>query len=437
MFFFSFSWRRLAAALAAFMALLAPLSAALAQNPQQLVKPPQAQAWIDIATFSGMGMPPMGAGSPSMGAALGTLFGGAAKSGNSFGQTQSGGGGRWVDVTLYSRSNPQLAEAQQAVPGGFLPAPLKLQAPRHVPTLAEAPEERDSEPPPYERPKGRLLMYWGCDKNIRPGQPRVLDMASATPAELAKFFVARRATQRGAHSAAGRPVWPSRDDTRMLPAQASLVGEHGFSGSGIPEGFRFQIPAAQDLMPALALQQRRIDGGATELSWNAIPSARAYFAAAMGAGASEGDMVIWTSSELPDNGFGLVDYQTNAAVDRWLKEQVLLAPSTTQCTVPKGVFKGEGAMLRMIAHGSELNLVHPPRPADPKQPWEQVWAAKLRVKSVATALLDMDQGLAAGGAMPRAAEDAGAAEASAQPAAAEKDDKKIKPLELLRGLLGR
>ena len=420
-----------ARAAAAATALLSALTPAVAQtgSQQQVVKPPQAQAWIDIATFSGMSMPAMGNGGgagAAMGMALGSLFGGGGAKGNSFGQTQGGAGGRWVDVTLYSRANARLAEAQQSVPAGFLNAPLKLQAPPQAPETAPEPlEERDSEPS-YERPKGRLLMYWGCDRTIRPGQPRVLDMATATPAELSRFFVSRRATQRGTHSAAGRPVWPSRDDTRMVPAQASLVGEHAFSGAGIPEGFRFQIPAAQDLMPALALRQQRAADGATELSWNAIPAARAYFAAAMGAGGGNGDsgeMVIWTSSELPDNGFGLIDYQTNAAVDRWLKDKVLLPPATTQCAIPKGVFaQGEGAMLRLIAHGSELNLVHPPRPADPKQPWEQVWAAKLRVKSVASAMLGMD--MAAATVPP---EDAGPAPES----------RAVKPLDLLRGLLGR
>lgn len=427
---------RAAAAATALLGVLTPAVAQTGSQQQQVVKPPQAQAWIDIATFSGMAMPAMGSGGAgaAMGMALGGLFGGGGAKGNSFGQTQGGGGGRWVDVTLYSRANARLAEAQQSVPAGFLNAPLKLQAPPQAPETAPEPlEERDSEPS-YERPKGRLLMYWGCDRSIRAGQPRVLDMATATPAELSKFFVSRRATQRGTHSAAGRPVWPSRDDTRMVPAQASLVGEHAFSGAGIPEGFRFQIPAAQDLMPALALRQQRAADGATELSWNAIPAARAYFAAAMGAGGGENEMVIWTSSELPDNGFGLVDYQTNAAVDRWLKDKVLLTPATTQCAIPKGVFaKGEGAMLRLIAHGSELNLVHPPRPADPKQPWEQVWAAKLRVKSVASAMLGMDMTGVAGGAPE--AHDATAG-TSAPPPAAE-PEKKVKPLDLLRGLLGR
>ena len=87
----------------------------------------------------------------------------------------------------------------------------------------------------------------------------------------------------------------------------------------------------------------------------------------------------------PNSARGLIDYQTNPAVDRWLKEKVLLEPSVTRCTVPKGVFaEGGGAILRMIAYGTELNLAQPPRPADPKIAWEPQWAVKLRVKSVTT-----------------------------------------------------
>ena len=63
-------------------------------------------------------------------------------------------------------------------------------------------------------------------------------------------------------------------------------------------------------------------------------------------------MVFWTSSDVPEVGMGLIDYQTNPAVDRWLKEKVLLEPTVTRCTVPKGVFaEGGGAILRMIAYG--------------------------------------------------------------------------------------
>ncbi len=392
------------------------------------VKPPQAQAWIDVATFSGMGMPMggmSGAGGNPM-SALGGLFGGGGGGAkNSFGHTQQMSAGRWVDVTLYSRNHPSLAEAQQAVPAGFMSPALNLQAPKDV---KPPPREADDSVVEHdvEKPRGRLLLYWGCGATIRAGQPKVLDMASATAADLAKFFVSRRATQRGAHSATGRPVWPNPVDARMVPDSASLVGEHAFSGTGVPEGFRFQIPAAQDLMPPLQVNQSD-QAGATSLSWGALPTARAYFAAGMGAAKQE-EMVIWTSSELPDIGFGLMDYQTNSAVDRWLREAVLLAPTTTQCTVPKGVFPGEGAMLRLIAYGSELNLVHPPRPADPKATWEQVWATKVRVKSVASLMLGM----------PAMGEPRTGKEPSDAPAGqADKTEKAPKALDLLRGILGR
>jgi len=395
------------------------------------IKPPQAQAWIDVATFSGMGMPMGGMGGPGANpmSALGGLFGGggggggAAKS-NSFGQTQSASTGRWVDVALSTRNNPSLSEAQQAVPVGFMSPALKLQAARDA--KAPAPESDDITEPSYDKPKGRLLLYWGCGAAVRSGQPKVLDMASASAADLAKFFVSRRATQRGAQSALGRPVWPNPADARMVPDNASLVGEHAFSGSGVPEGFRFQIHAAQDLMPALQVQQSD-QAGATELRWGNLPNARAYFAAGIGSARQE-ETVIWTSSELPDTGFGLVDYQTNAAVDRWLREKVLLAPATTQCTVPKGVFPGEGAMLRVIAYGNELNLAHPPRPTDPKAVWEPVWAVKLRVKAMASLML----GMPAMDAMPSAATQS---ERPAEPA--EKAEKKPGALDLLKGILGR
>jgi len=401
---------------------------AQAQQPQQVVKPPVVHVWIDVATFGGMGMP-MGVGLPGAGggnpmAALGSLFGGGGAGANRFGQTQSMAPGRWVDVTLYTRNNPQLAEAQQSVPAGFLSPALKLQSPKETRGTAPDPgDESTTEEPTQERPKGKMLLYWGCGDKIRAGQPRVVDFATATPAELGRFFQSRRATQRGTHSAVGRPVWPSAVDSRMVPAQASLVGEHAFTGAGVPEGFRFQIGAAQDLMPPIALKQKEV-AGSTMLEWPALPHARAYFIAGMGAREND-EMVIWTSSEQPDIGFGLLDYQTNAAVDRWLKEQVLLPPQTTRCAVPAGVFPGEGAMLRMVAYGSELNLAHPPRPTDPRMPWEPVWAAKVRVKSMTMAMLGME--------MP-AAEPAQADAPAAKPA---EDTQAPNVKDVLRGIFGR
>ena len=373
--------------------------AAIAQQPdakRPADKPPIAQGWIDIATFANAGMPDMsammGGGSP-----LGAMFGGGKAQGNQFGNTKGGGAGSYVDVTLRTSRNPALSEAVQSVPTGSKLAPsLQLKV---LPESKPLPPG-ESDEVPREPPKFRIKLYWGCGPAVRPGQPKVLDFSTATTAQLAEIFKGRSATQRGTHSATGRPVWPNLQDKRMVPPGASFAGEHAFTGQGVPDGFKFTLPPAQDIMPAIALKQAQADG-VTHLSWQPLPTARAYFIAAMGGRGEEAnagsngsvEMTLWTSSEVPDSGLGLVEYQTNAAVDRWLKEKVLLAPTVTTCDVPKGIF-GEGTdesmgMLRMIAYGSELNLAHPPRPTDPKIAWEPEWAVKVRVKSVTSAVLGM------------------------------------------------
>ena len=83
-------------------------------------------------------------------------------------------------------------------------------------------------------------------------------------------------------------------------------------------------------------------------------------------------------------------------------------------------------MLRLIGYGNELNLAHPPRPADPKAAWEPVWAVKVRVKSVASSMLGMPEM----GDMDKSAE----GKPSADP---EPKDKTPSAFDILRGVLGR
>ena len=138
------------------------------KGPAQVVKPPVSQAWIDVATFAGMGMPSMGGGGGGPMSTMGSMFGGGQGGKNTFGMTQTGSAGRWVDVTLYTSRNPALPEALQAVPAGTQLAPtLKLVAPK---------VEKGPPPPPgddtvveheYERPKGKMYLYWGCGDTVR------------------------------------------------------------------------------------------------------------------------------------------------------------------------------------------------------------------------------------------------------------------------------
>lgn len=405
-------------------AVLAAGSATGQAPPRQVVKPPISQAWIDVATFSGMNMGMGAGGGDMMNQTLGALMGGGRGAKAEFGYTLTGTAGRWMDVTLYTSRNSNLPEALQNVPAGSGLAPtLKLQSPekaKPAPPSDDEPSDWDPEPP-----KGKLVMYWGCSETVKPGQPKVVDLSTATVGELAKFFESRRETKRGAHLAAGRPVWPSRDDKRGFPDGASIIGEHAFVAAGVPESFKFTIPAAQDIMPPMQVRQTDA-GGARILEWPAIPHARAYFLGTMG-GLPEGQdgMVIWTSSELPDSGMGLFDYQTNVAVDKWLKDKVLLPPSTTRCAVPKEA-AGDG-MLRAIAYGTELNMAYPPRPTDPAIAWEPDWNVKIRVKSMSTSILGME------GMDDMPSMDAEATDAEAAPPESEtQKKKKFSPFDALK-----
>jgi hypothetical protein len=376
------------------------LTPALAADVVQKVKPPVSQAYVDLATFSG-GMPAMPGGAAGM---LGSLFNKGGAGGNAFGQTQGQSQGRWMDVVLLTRNNPNLKTATQSVPAGSRLAPtLNLLAPEPQRQAAPEPDVVDDQPAKFEMPKGKMYLYWGCGTEVRKGQPLVIDFAKMDVTQYNKFFQNRGATARVPTPVPGRPAWPNKTDARLLPEGASMAGEHVFAGDGVVDGFKFNIDAAHDLMPAVEAT-RSDDGKGVLFKWKPMQQATAWFVQSMGmrdtghGGDNEMELVYWTSSELPDMGMGLVNYQPDSAIDKWRKEKVLLPAGATECAAPKEAV-GATAMSRVIAYGDELNMAWPPRPKDPKITWEPQWDVKVRRKSVASLMPGMDT-MAMSAAMP-------------------------------------
>ncbi|MFZ6874617.1 hypothetical protein ACO0LF_21375 [Undibacterium sp. Di27W] len=408
----------------------------------QITKPPIALAYIDLAT-NASDMPSGMAGAQS-GGFLGAL-GGMARSdsggnnrGNVFGNTHSMGftSGRFMDVSVFTGKNTSLTDASQMLPPGMnLGDSLKLIAPLSDKPVSYTPTEESPSDPSYEKPKGKISIYWGCGETVRPGQPRTLDAAKATPEDYAKFFVMRGKLTKGARSQAGNPAWPNKTDDRKVPVNASLVGQHQFVGNGIPESFKLNLGPGHDLMAAIELLQSRKNGGVS-LEWKTIPNARGYFISVMGGQSGKGDsteVIVWTSSELPDFGFGLVEYQANADVDKWLNEKVILPATTSKCDVPKGIFGEQGAgILRMIAYGSDAYFAYPPRPADSKVAWEPDWQTKLRMKSTYSSILGGMGDMADMGG--RRNDNTTQTEPQQRPE--QKEEPKVKATDVLKGLLG-
>jgi len=365
-------------ALAACLALAGP---AVAQSKGAAAKVPVANYWMDVATVH-LAIPGAeeAADMPVLGGLMGNMFGGS-----KMGVMP----GKWLDLSLYTRQKPAGTLGTHAIPPGQNMGPSLPLEPVAKPKPGGT--AQDTNPADHEKPKGRLLLYWGCSATVRPGQPRILDMATAAPQDWARFFVGRYAPERGATSRPGHAIWPNEKDNQRVPKNASLQGEHAVSGEGVPPSLKFALGERQDFMERLALAAPGDPKAAINASWGAVPHARAYFLSAMGGDGN--DMVLWSSSDVPEAGLGLMDYLSNSQVDQWVKEKVLLPAATQQCAIPSGIFgNAGGAMLRGIAYGNELNLVHPPRPSDPRllAAWTPEWSLRVRVKSTAMTMLGQE-----------------------------------------------
>ena len=198
-------------------------------------------------------------------------------------------------------------------------------------------------------------------------------------------------------------VWPNKKNTKRVSDDSSMVGAHSIVGDGVPESLKFDLDQNADFMPRIALRSSGGPEDAIAVNWQPVDRARAYFLSAVGA-KSEHEFVMWSSSDVAGAGMELMNYLTGSSIDKWLKQKVLLPTSATSCTVPQGIFaSGTGAgarqggmggmgMLTMIAYGPETNIAWPPKPANPKTPWNPEWNVRVRTKSTASALLGMDMG---------------------------------------------
>ncbi len=168
----------------------------------QAAEKPPAVYWMSVSTdvggAFGMGGMAMGSvGEMVSEGLLGGMFGGS-KSGT----PETGSTHRSLLLQLSGPGTPSDPKADHFIPPGQnMGESLPLISPRTDKlTRHEAPEEAQ-EP---EKPKGKILMYWGCGDKIRSGQPRVLDMASASPQQYASFFKAYAvSSQRGPRPANG------------------------------------------------------------------------------------------------------------------------------------------------------------------------------------------------------------------------------------------
>jgi hypothetical protein len=339
--------------------------------------PPIASYWMDVSTTSGFGAGMMAGGSrPNVGAIMAAM---------------NGGGGGSVAHTLQLRLSSRDKPAGTPQAQHFIPAGLDMGAslPLVTPEIERASTPSGpSEPGTYEKPKGRMLIYWGCGEHAAAGEPMVIDLAKMTSGQVPENLKALskmaqtmgRSREPTAGSSPGFGEWPNVKDSRTVPAAGSLVGAHRVEGNYSP-AIAFNLGQGQDFMPSLGLHEAgATPSGADPLEWRPVAQATGYALSMFGANGN-GDVIIWTSAKSASMAPAF-DYLSPAEVKRLIASGAVLPPSTSQCTLPAEVAAAvPQGMVMGIGYGPEAFFADSPRA--PK------WTARVRFKSTAMLMRGM------------------------------------------------
>ena len=349
--------------------------------------------WMTADTNSGMGAMSAG-GSAGM---MRAMMGGGQQASYSHNLMLQLGSGRRA---------PGAPTAEHLPPAGLQAGPS---LPLLTPQGTAAPQGPSNWTGRMEKPKGRMLIYWGCGAQTRPGQPVVIDFAAMsagkTPPAFASFQTLSSPAA-GKHATYGE--WPNERTKTHVPAGGSLVGAHVVRGNYTPD-INFTLGQGQDfLAPVVISGNEAGPGGAIPLAWRSVAGSKAWFASTMGA-ASNGDFIMWSSSETKAMPMAM-SHLAQSEIARLVQQKVLMGPQATSCTIPAEVAKAAPqSMLMLTALGGEANFSHPARPAKAAASWRPEWTVKLLTKSTYTGMLGMDMAAMMNGGADRG--DEGEAEA--------------------------
>jgi hypothetical protein len=244
-------------------------------------------------------------------------------------------------------------------------------------------EERAPDMMP-QKPKGRLLIFWGCGEHVGKGQPVVIDFAKVAAGQIPPGLwnsTVIRDWGPNAQNSRTFARWPA-EDGKFVKADSTLPGAHRVVANYAPE---INFTLTKDFMAALSVRTSSLLGGATRASWTGIPAATGYllglFGGKQSASGDMGDMVMWTSSATRQFGEGLSDWLSPSQVATLVGNRTVLAPATTSCVIPAEVNSAapDFRVGTLTGFGPEENFSYPPRPAS--GPWKLEWTARVRHRS--------------------------------------------------------
>lgn len=295
-----------------------------------------------------------------------------------------GGGGSQVQHELYLRlGSAQAPTGGKAKADHFMPPVARLG--KSV-ALAAPPRAEATPDLLPEKPKGRLLIFWGCGEHAPKGQPVVIDFAKVAAGQVSPGMPGSTVIRDWGPTAENSRTfarWPA-EDHKYVKADSSLLGPHKVVSSYTPE---IAFTLAKDFMAPITSSTAKLPSGASRLSWTGVSGATAWLAfvtgGRQGPGGQMGDMVMWTSSSDRQFGGGLADWVSPDQAASLVRSGTLMAPATTSCVVPTEVIAAspDFRVGTLTAFGPQESFAYPPRPADPKAAWKPDWTARIRHRS--------------------------------------------------------
>src|SRR6201991_2960471 len=165
----------------------------------------------------------------------------------------------------------------------FMPQGARLGA--SVPLETPVKSAGEDYPSQFQRPKGRLLIFWGCGAHAGPGQPVVIDFAKVAAGQFPPgLFSTRVPVEDGPRATNSRTYGdgPNAQKSKSISGRSSLVGANRIAGNYSPE-INFALGEGQDFMDGLRVRSADGPDGSTQLSWNPLGSATGYYAWMFGA----------------------------------------------------------------------------------------------------------------------------------------------------------
>jgi hypothetical protein len=355
----------------------AVLMGAAPAKKEAAAPPPIANYWMDVSTSSGFGAAMIGGGRPSAAAMMAMMNGG---SGSAV--------GHMLNLRLSSREKPSgVPQADHFIPAGMdMGQSLPLVSPERMQPLSGG---GSSEPGSYEKPKGRMLIYWGCGEHA--AAPVVIDFAKVAAGQIPPGLEALSRMGRAmgrmamreptADNSAAFGEWPNTRDSRAVPAAASLIGAHRVEGNYSP-AIAFTLGQGEDFMPGLNLREAgALPSGAERLDWTPAAQATGYALALFGGNSGNGDVIVWTSAKSASLTPSF-DYETPGEARALVASGAALPPSTSECLLPAEVSRAvPQGMVMMIGYGPQASFSD-----KPKAP---TWTARVRYKTTAMLMRGM------------------------------------------------